>query len=77
MSRFSKQVLKAFVRGDVDVDVDVDVVYFGTQYTSRLHIEARPRLLHPPLPLPFLPTLELDPAIYPPQLKRHARSGIN
>lgn len=41
-----------------------------------LHIKPRPFLLHPPLPLPLLPTLELNPPIHPPQLQRKPRPNL-
>jgi hypothetical protein len=41
-----------------------------------LHIKPRPLLLHPPLPLPLLPTPKLHPPIYPPQLQRKPRPNL-
>jgi hypothetical protein len=46
------------------------------QTSRHLHIEPRPLLLHPALPLPLLAALELDPAIYPTQFERHSRPVI-
>lgn len=44
--------------------------------STLLHVEARPRLLHPALPLPFLPALVLDATVYSAQLERHTRPVI-
>jgi hypothetical protein len=66
-----------------------NIPWMGEQYLLRirtvnnpwvwyksLHIEARPLLLHPALPLPFLATLELDSAVDSSKLERHAGTVI-
>jgi len=41
-----------------------------------LHIKPCPLLLHPPLPLPLLPTPPLHPAIHPPEFQRKPRPNL-
>lgn len=47
----------------------IPYIAMQTARNHNLHVEPSPLLLHPGLPLPLLPTLELDAPVNPPQLQ--------